>query len=295
MPRALWSVVLAAGAGRRLASLTGRVPKQFWRPEGGPSLLETTLDRVAPLAKPEHTVVIVDRGHRLHAGQLAGSRVGTVLYQPADRGTAIGVLMALMPVLQSDPDALVLLTPSDHGIADDRRFRQGVLDVAAHLGSRDVVTLFGVEPVSATEDYGWIVPADAGPGSRLQRVATFVEKPPMAHARRLLSSGGVWNTMVLLARASALRALYAPHLTDLVQVFDAARALDVDRREAFLTRVYPDLRSRDFSHDVLTPARDLFLYTWPRAMGWSDLGTPDRLFAWFDTHRPLAQSSAVSV
>lgn len=287
VPRALWTVVLAAGAGRRLSSLTGPVPKQFWRPLGGASLLETTLDRVAPLSAPAHTVVIVDRTHRPHADQLPSGRVGAVLYQPSDRGTATGVLMALMPVLESAPDALVLLTPSDHGVADNRRFRQGVLEVARHLESRDIVALFGAEPSAANDDYGWIVPADASGPSQLRPVELFVEKPPPDYARQLLAAGGVWNTMVVLARASALRALYCAHLADLLRVFDAALTLPALERSRFLERAYPGLQSRDFSHDVLAPARNLYLHTWPTTMGWTDLGTPDRLFGWFGPHHRI--------
>ena len=59
-----WTVVLAAGSGRRLASLTGGVPKQFWSPDGQPSLLAQTLARLAPLAPPSRIVIVVDQTHR---------------------------------------------------------------------------------------------------------------------------------------------------------------------------------------------------------------------------------------
>src|SRR6185436_6374908 len=111
----LWPVVLAAGAGRRLSSVTGGTPKQFWSPDGGPSLVETTLERVAPLGSLERTVVIVDRAHESYV-RAVERRWGAanIVWQPGDRGTAAGVLLALTPVLDADPNALVFLTPSDH-------------------------------------------------------------------------------------------------------------------------------------------------------------------------------------
>ena len=89
MTAPLWTVILAAGAGRRLASVTGTVPKQFWRNGLAPSLLEMTIDRFAPLAPPERTVVVVDRSHTAHLqSHPALDTAARILYQPRDRGTA---------------------------------------------------------------------------------------------------------------------------------------------------------------------------------------------------------------
>lgn len=291
-----WSIVLAAGAGRRLAALTGGVPKQFWRPDYGPSLLATTLARLAPLAEPERTVVIVDDSHRSHVASLSRDIAGTVLFQPTDRGTATGVLMALMPVLEADPNAIVIVTPSDHGVLDDERFRRGVLEAAGVAQSGESVVLFGVKPTRANGDYGWIVPECAIGRAGLRPVRTFVEKPPASMARQLLDSGAVWNTMIVVATAAALRTLYAQFLPELARLFEAALQLAPTDRECFLSSAYPSLRSWDFSRDLLTPARNLLVYTWPEEIGWSDLGTPDRLQSWLswraEAHLPCATDVA---
>lgn len=276
----LWSIVLAAGAGRRLAGVTGGVPKQFWRPSGGTSLLDATLGRVAPLSAPEHTVVIVDLSHREHVLSLSPDRVGVVLFQPSDRGTATGVLLALTPVLDANPDAVVLLTPSDHGVRNEYQFRRGVLEAVRRVRRHDDVVLFGAEPTQANDDYGWIVPGSRRNLTGLRSVRQFVEKPPSSEAERLLALGGVWNTMVVVARASTLRRLFAEHLNELAQVFDVALQMTPPERDDFFSGVYPLLGSWDFSRDVLAPARDLLVYTWPRTIGWSDLGTPERFYGW---------------
>src|SRR6187431_331812 len=123
MRTTLWSIVLAAGAGRRLASVTGGVPKQFWSRYGGPTLLEDTLARIAPLASPDRTVIVVDQTHRTFVDQASALKAfERFLYQPCDKGTAAGVLLGLMPVIAKDPDAIVMLTPSDHGVADPALF-----------------------------------------------------------------------------------------------------------------------------------------------------------------------------
>src|SRR5690348_5704087 len=100
----LWSIVLAAGRGTRLSSLTGGVPKQFWSPRGDRSLLEETLARVSPLVPRDRVVTVVDRSHRRYVALLeARAAVGPVAYQPGDLGTAAGVLFGLHEVARRDP------------------------------------------------------------------------------------------------------------------------------------------------------------------------------------------------
>lgn len=281
----MWTLVLAAGAGRRLAAVTGGIPKQFWSIDGGPSLVEQTIARLGPLASLARTLTVVGASHLAHVEHLRDAlSLGHLVIQPADRGTATGVLIGLAPIALGSPDDLVLLTPSDHGIARTDLFEQTVFDVAATVraGRTDIV-LFGVTPDVASSDYGWITPVTSprlAGGNQILPVAGFVEKPSPTEAARLLSSGAVWNSMVLVARAGALFDLYRRHLPELADVFISVSRLPADRRARFITEIYPVLPSTDFSRDVLTPAEGLAVYTWPATLGWSDLGTPERLARW---------------
>lgn len=274
--------MLAGGSGLRLASVTGGIPKQFWHSGGTRSLLELTLERVAPLAPPDRTLIVVDATHRSYVHALPSvSGCGRVLFQPADRGTAAGVLLPLMAVLDSTPDALVLLTPSDHGVAQSSYFRAGIREVVSQVHARTAdIVLFGVQPTTANGDYGWIAPGRAPLHQPLRRVAEFVEKPLAAEAQRLFAAGAIWNTMVLVARAAALFDLYSKHLPHLARVFASDIRAPAPAREALLAEHYHRLPLDDFSRGLLGPAQGLSVYTWPTAMGWSDLGTPDRFEQW---------------
>ena len=250
MANQLWTVILAAGAGRRLSALTGGVPKQFWRGVQGTSLLRQTIDRFLPLAPASRTVVIVDAGHLGHvaAADIAGSPPVFVV-QPEDRGTAAGVFLALTPVLESTPDAVVVITPSDHGVMDDSKFRQGVLEAARQVRARADIVLFGVEPATAQRDYGSISLSRLSTSRGFRSVESFVEKPSDDVAAQLLGAGAVWNTMVLVARAAAIRDLYAELLPNLAEMFAAAVRLPASERAAFLAAAYPTLPKHDFSRD----------------------------------------------
>jgi len=285
----VWSLVLAGGRGRRLAGLTGGIPKQYYAPRGGLTLLEDTLDRLAPVADVDRTVTVIDRAHKGMATALESrTRLGQLAHQPLDRGTAAGVLFGLTE-LPASPDDLVILTPSDHGIASPRTFQLGLRRAANAIAEgRAEIVLFAVVPRGPSGDLGWILPVrEALPLiGDLPHVGAFVEKPDADLADRLFTAGACWNTMVLVGRIGALLGLFRRYTAPLAAVFDRARRLPRVARQAFLEDAYARLPNADFSHDVLTPAVGLRLYTWPDTLGWTDLGTPARLAAWLDGHAP---------
>lgn len=286
----LWSIVLAGGSGRRLQTVTEAfegepVPKQYCDFGRERSLLQATLDRAAPVVPPSRTIVIVDRSHYRRAWAQIGERPGIrLVVQPCDRGTAAGVLLPLSILLSLEPDALLLLLPSDHSFEDEAVFREGVrrAERAVREGRSEIV-LLAVEPDAARPDYGWITPEAPLPGA-LRRVAAFVEKPSREEAEKLRRSGGVWNTMILVARARSILELFRLHLGDLCRAFappgNGACAEDLG--------AYRSLPHHDFSRDLLGRASGLSVLVWPRTVGWSDLGTPDRLYGWLARTREEA-------
>ena len=287
MPVCLWSLVLAAGKGTRLSALTGGLPKQFWSPDGGRTLLDQTVDRLAPLSPRSRRVTIVDRSQAQFVSRMPRRReFGEVVYQPDDRGTAVGVLLGLTAILQEDPSAIVLVTPADHGVRELRLFRRSVERAAAKVqtaasGWGDVV-LFGTRPSAPTCDYGWITRANGrtASASTWHSILEFREKPDAEEARRLFEAGAVWNTMVLVGRAESVFAACTRCLPALAETFYAARQMGPAPRQSFLSSRYPTMTRSDFSRDVLSRTTGLVVETWPREMGWSDLGTPERLAAW---------------
>jgi mannose-1-phosphate guanylyltransferase len=245
------------------------------------SLLDETLSRLAPLSSPARTLVVVDDAHRRYVNARPQYREhAQFLFQPMDRGTAAGVLFGLVPVLAADSNATVVLTPADLGIGDPSTFVDGISQAVARVRSSGGIVLLGVEPSRASEDLGWItVSSESFPGG-IRTVSGFVEKPPAAAARRLLEAGAVWNTMVLVAQVKDLVALVARHLPEITTMFLRAAAIPAAEHGAYFRGMYSVLPSADFSRNVLAPARGLLAYTWPASMGWSDLGTPERLGAW---------------
>jgi mannose-1-phosphate guanylyltransferase len=238
----LWSVILAGGAGTRLVGLTGGVPKQFWKPGGGPSLLEQTLARIRTLTPPERCVIVIDEAHREHIGHcaLGGAHV---VAQPTNRGTAAGVLYGLLAVLSREPQAVVLITPADHGVLDPSLFLSAIQKGVRHVTLRDGVMLFGVAPSMAHTDHGWIAIAPGETATAVQRVVGFFEKPSPGTAEHLLRLGSLLNTMIIAGRALTLLQLCRDRVPDLTPCFVGALTLPPDVRDKTVRARYPNLPS----------------------------------------------------
>jgi mannose-1-phosphate guanylyltransferase len=290
MESRLWSLILAGGAGTRLLGVTSGVPKQFWRPNGGASLLEETVARVGTLTPPERCVIVIDDAHREYISRcaLAGARV---VAQPDNRGTAAGVLYGLLSVLSNDPQAIVLITPADHGVVNLPPFLSAIRKGVRHVTSSDGVVLLGVAPSLAHTDHGWMATAPRESPTGLRRVAKFFEKPSLETAQQLLKLGALVNTMVIAVRARTLLQLCRERVPDMAACFVGALTLPPDIRDAVVRAKYPGLPTYDFSRHVLTGAAGLLVSRVPEDAGWSDLGTPDRMSKWLAARRDSLQTS----
>lgn len=296
----IWVIVLAAGEGSRLHSLTADakgdpVPKQFcaFVPDapaparrdgsrGRPgcrrprTMLESTLDRAARIAPPERTVAIVAASHRRWWERgLTGLPPENVIVQPANRGTAAGILLPLLHVLLRDASASVLILPSDHYVRDEAVMDGAVREALAFSkGHSGRLTLLGITPLSPDEGYGWIVPSGAGKQED-KAVGTFVEKPPRSIAAMLMRAGALWNSFMM---AGALRTFldhFERALPDLLDRFTAVIEEGLDARR--LEGLYENLPVFDFSRHLLEKTVDsLAMHAVPEC-GWSDLGTPERI------------------
>lgn len=277
-------LVLAAGSGNRLASLTTtgageKVPKQYCSLFGGRSLLADAIARAELLASRENVVVVVAREHaRWWEREFDGSVVRVVV-QPRDRGTAAGVLLGLRAIEVVDPNAHVTMMPSDCFVADEGALAASLLAAQATSGSGRPV-LLGMPADSPDPEYGYVVPIRSA--TTTQGVSAFVEKPDREQATALLRRGAVWNSMMLASPMSAMLRLYERRLPRMLAAFRWARPEEGPSRAAAL---YGTLEPADFSRDVLQGSEPFLDMRVATPCGWTDLGTPSRVKACVNTWR----------
>ena len=288
-----WTIILAAGDGTRLRSMTSMedgtvIPKQFCTFGAGRSLLAATLARARALAPPERTLAIVAEAHRKWwESELRAHPSQNVVVQPQNRGTGPGLLLPLLHVLARDSSAVVVMLPSDHHVAREDVLLDAVGD-AARLASSDASSVFllGIVPDAPETEYGWIVPSSRPSRSGSRRIRAFVEKPDRDAAIAAMRDGASWSSFIMVGKVGAFVELYSECAPALLRgVLAAWRPSSpeavVEPWDA-LRSIYDGMMPLDFSKDILQreSVRDALRLVQVPPCGWTDLGTPARLSQW---------------
>ncbi len=271
-------VIMAGGSGTRFwpASRRDR-PKQFLPLAGDRSLLRATADRVLPMVGAERLwVVTAAATAELTRRELPELPAGNVLGEPAGRDTAACVGLAATVLATRDPEAVCLVLPADHAIADEASLRTALDLGAAHVEAEGGLLTFGLRPTRPETGFGYLRVGDRVAergGLPVHALERFVEKPDLATAGRYLAEGGyLWNSGMFAWRAADLLAEIERQLPELAAgLAEIRRALGGDRELAVLAEVYPRLPRISVDFGIMEGA--VHCFTLPVDLGWSDVGS----------------------
>lgn len=268
------NIVLAGGSGTRLWPLSRtKFPKQFLPILEGSSLFQQTLARNSTLCRK--TIVVANYEHYFIANSQAQNMKCdlTFLLEPIGRNTAVAIAMACM---QAGDDELVLVTPSDHVVADENSYAIAVAD-AARLASDGFIVTFGVTPKYAETGFGYIE-------YNGNDVISFREKPDLSTAKLYLESGRyLWNSGIFCFRTDIYLAELKKHAFDIYR--DACSVYDKKNKfsnNSFILdeKLLSKIRSESIDYAVMEKT-DMVRVV-PVEMGWSDLGSFDALYEYFE-------------
>jgi len=279
-------VILAGGTGTRLWPLSrAAYPKQF-----APILNDATLFRQAARRLTGGTaglsfanpVLLTNSTFRfIVVEQLAQEGIGpaAILIEPEVRNTAPAILAAALHIGANDPEAVMLVAPSDHVVPDTAAFHEAVGKGFSAVAKGDLVT-FGIQPTHAETGYGYLElrdkPDSAGAPVKLSR---FVEKPDRGRAEQMLAAGNyLWNAGIFLFAAKDLIAAFETHAPDMLRsVRDAVDQAQVDLGFLRLA-AEPWAKAETVSIDYAIMERADNLSVVPFHGGWSDLGGWDAVW-----------------
>ena len=233
-------IILSGGAGTRLWPLSwGEHPKQFLPLVSKRTLIQETLLRLKGL-EIGSPIVSCGEGHRFMVAQQLGeildevvssaSTNPTILLEPMAKNTAPAIAAACCAALKQDKDAVVVVLPSDHVIADVKTFQKAVKTAAVNAEKGYLVT-FGIVPTFPATGYGY-VKASGSESDGAFTLEKFVEKPCLEKAQEYLASGEyAWNSGMFVFKASSFideLKLYNPEMAELsIQAFEKAK-IDTD-------------------------------------------------------------------
>ena len=268
-------VILCGGSGTRLWPRSrASLPKPFLPLVGEQTLFEATLARCGDRAKFAAPIVVTGTAHLAHVeSQLGTAQDATIIVEPAAKNTAAAIALA---ALRLPEDAVMLVCPSDHHIADPVAFAE-VAGAAAELARDGWLVSFGIEATAPETGFGYLQRGEAiGTGGF--QVARFVEKPDLERAKDFLSAGGyAWNGGIFAFRAGTFLAELAAHRPALA----AAVRESVAQGRAERRRFHPDaaafavIGGESVDYAVMEHTAKAAMV--PAAMGWSDIGNWEAL------------------
>ena len=267
----VFAVIMAGGSGTRFWPASRlRRPKQLLPLAGkndGETLLAATVRRLEPLV-PAARVIVVTGEHLAEGTEQAVPYVPTnqILREPAPRNTAPCIAWANDLVAKLDPEAVVMVLPSDHYISDEAAFQE-VLRRAVDSAASGRVTTVGIVPTRPETGYGYIEVGDELTGTS-RAVKRFVEKPDRARAEEFVKAGPskyLWNAGMFFFRVKDMAALLAQHLPTVAA--GVAKMSDA----ASIKEIFPTLESVSIDVGVMEKAEGLAVV--PGDFGWNDIGS----------------------
>lgn len=289
--------IMAGGVGSRFwpASRTA-LPKQFLDIMGvGKSLLRLTFERFLELVPAERIYIVTNEQYRdLVKEHLPELKDNQILGEPSRNNTAPCVAYTAFKLRELDPEANLIVAPSDHIVLKPNVFLDKVKTGLAFTAKKNAILTLGITPSRPDTGYGYIQYGDAVEGE-VSKVIQFKEKPDADTAQVYLDSGEyLWNAGIFLFRCQTILDEFKAHAPEIYRILDqGCGTYNTDGEQAFVDKAYPTTPSISIDYAIMEPSQQV--YTIPAEFGWSDLGTWASLFAESekDEHENVLQGSVV--
>ncbi len=275
-----YAVLMAGGVGSRFWPVsTARNPKQFHDMLGtGDTLIQRTFKRLNRFIPTENILILTnERYNDLVLEQLPMIGPQQVVLEPAMRNTAPCILYAAMKIRKMNPDAVMVVAPSDHWIEDEAAFASDVQRCFQACEEAEVLCTLGIKPTFPNTGFGYIE-YDKGRREDLKKVSKFREKPDYETARSFLAQGNfLWNAGIFMWGVRTIIAAFEQYQPEQYQLFEGGIPMYNTGDEAdFIRENYP--KAENISIDYAILERSDAIYVLPAGFDWNDLGTWGSLY-----------------
>lgn len=275
-----YCVIMCGGIGSRFwpFSRTSK-PKQFIDFLGtGRSLLQMSYDRILPIVPKENIIIVTNSCYsELIKEQLPELKDSQILFEPARRNTAPCIAWAAYHIHALDPQASMIVTPSDHLITREREFEKSVLEGFDFVENNDALLTLGIKPSRPDTGYGYIqIGAKVEPG--INKVKTFTEKPDLQLAKVFLESGEFfWNSGIFLWRTNTIIDSMRQLAPEVAGVFDnGSGKFGTPEEILYINEHFPGCVNISIDYAIMEKSNKVYVECVD--FGWNDLGTWNALY-----------------
>ncbi len=276
-------LIMAGGVGSRFWPLSRKEkPKQFLDVLGtGETLIQMTYRRFSEICPAENIYVVTNEDSSDTVISQLGINIDHVLAEPLRRNTAPCIAYGIFRIMAENPDAVIVVAPSDHLITKENEFREVMNEAYRFASENDALLTLGIKPDRPETGYGYIQANTMQPVNgykNLHKVKAFTEKPEMAMAKLFIESGDFyWNSGIFAWKASTILTAFDRHLPDIYHSFDEGRKhFSTPSEKEFIKHAYAQCSSISVDYGIMEKADNVYVIC--TDLGWSDLGTWSSLY-----------------
>ena len=267
---------MAGGVGSRFWPMSQPdFPKQFLDILGlGKTLIQQTFLRLSSICPEDNIFIATNKDYKqLCLEQLPNVNPDNILCEPIMRNTAPCIAYACFKIHKKNPDANILIAPSDHLVTNEEEFHTVMNNCLDHTSEKDVLLTVGIKPSRPETGYGYIQFDESLAEGNINKVKTFTEKPNQELALQFLDSGDfLWNSGIFIWSAKAIISAYRKHLFDMYETFSEGNTYyNTSEEEQFIEQNFGRCKNISVDYGIMEKSNNVFVC--PADFGWSDLGT----------------------
>lgn len=275
MNKNYYAILMAGGVGSRFWPVsTQQFPKQFHDMLGtGETLIQKTFSRLSRLIPEENILILTNALYNdLVLEQLPQVKQEQVLLEPAMRNTAPCILYASLRIQKENPDAVMVVAPSDHWIEDEQAFIDNLKLAFDYAADKDVLMTLGIKPTFPNTGYGYIEYSKEDKGA-VNKVLQFREKPDYETAKAFLESGNfLWNGGIFIWSARTITNAFEKFQPVMYGLFMSGMdSYNTPDEKSWIEQNYADSENISIDYAVMENADNVYVV--PAAFDWNDLGT----------------------
>ena len=272
-------VIMAGGKGTRFwPSSRQRFPKQFNDIFGvGKSLLQQTVDRFEDICPKENIYIVTNEDYEsIVKEQVPFLKPDQILLEPIQRNTAPCIAYACYKIASIEPEATIVVTPADHAVFEERKFRETILTSLEEARGSDRLITLGITPSRPETGYGYIQFLKSE--EFLKVVKTFTEKPAADLAQKFIDSGDfLWNAGIFIWNVTTIQEAFKEYLPDVHETFDDLSAsLFTPQEKEKIKVAYSQCKSISIDYGIMEKAKNVYVAL--GEFGWSDIGSWNSLY-----------------